>query len=41
LLGVRFVDQAPNVYNWGPQLHGLLNRPLNDPEQLGGPLVLS
>ena len=39
--GANFVRQPPDIYRWGPHLYGLLNEPLTDPQETGGPLVFS
>lgn len=39
--GATFVRETPDIYRWGPHLYGLLNEPLTDSEELGGPIVFS
>lgn len=41
LPGVEFIDETPDVYRWGPLLHGLLNDPYSEDVPTSGPIVMN
>jgi hypothetical protein len=35
------MNETPDIYRWGPLLHGLLNEPLSENSEISGPIVIN